>query len=498
LASNDPKQRDLRHLATLVKLLAVRAPHLLAPGLNADDAHIEAFDSVPRAMRLCFRFGVPVVLMEAVFRQGHEAAKTFRFVEECAFLFPAHIKVGADVRTWCSWLAFLLEQPWLTAEQVARLIVALQEDGFPVPVFEANEGCEGNTFVVLFLSFNAVFEQPLTNTLVENMPPEVAASINPAAACAPEPVPDIWAIVPAPLVAPMEQEPINGHDDDDDGAPLPLPPPPSTPPQSPFAGVNQFPSHPPPHEDDDTLALSGAEDDDEEHKASSRELASPPPFDELDEEQQSNEQSASNLLAHDAAAVGHGHFASAAAAAVSIGAPQSMTDIPVSVSSVLFTASSSSPSSSSSAPRSARKRSSLPSSSSSSSNDEGDEPPAIRRKLLLSSPSPSSSLASLLFSAGPAVKSGLALAQDEGAAAAVGATAGASWDAIFFASTECSSHLLCPPHTPAASPPSLPELPSLDDFDPSSLFAVVECGRSHPLCCCCPSCLGSISLLTEA
>jgi hypothetical protein len=99
LASNELKQRDLRHWASLVKLLAVRAPHLLTSGLNADDVHIEDFDSVPRAMRLCFRFGVPVVLMEAVFRQGHEAAKTFRFVEVCAFLFPAHIKVGANVRT---------------------------------------------------------------------------------------------------------------------------------------------------------------------------------------------------------------------------------------------------------------------------------------------------------------------------------------------------------------------------------------------------------------
>jgi hypothetical protein len=466
LASNDPKQRDLRHLATLVKLLAVRAPHLLAPGVNVDDVHIEAFDSVPRAMRLCFRFGVLVVLMEAVFRQGHEAAKTFRFVEVCAAIWPAHVKIGGDVRTWCSWLAFLLEFPELTADQVVRLVAALQADGFPVPPFDANEGCEGNTFVVLFLSFNGVFEQPLTNSLVENMPLEVAASINPNAVGVPAPMP-AHAIVPPPLTAAVEQEYTIDHDDED-GAPLPLPPPPSTPPQSPFGGADQFPSHLP-HEDDDTLALSGAEDDDEEHKAQQqpmpiRELASPPPFDELDEEQQSNEQSASNLLAHDAAAVGLGHFASAAAAS-SIGAPQSMTDIPVSVSTMVSPAPSSTPAS-----RSARKRSSPPSSSA-SSNDEGDEPPAIRRKLVVSSPSPSSPLAPLLFSTGPAVKSGLVLAQDEGAAAAAGATAVASWDAIFIAATECSSHLLSPPLTPAASPPSPTEIPSPDDFDPSSLFA---------------------------
>jgi hypothetical protein len=491
LSSNERGQHDLRHLGALIQLLLPYAPHLFRAGLRAVDVIPDVFDSVPRAMRLCFLFDVPVVLMMAVCRLPHhkkEGSPTFHFVEACAAFWPHQKHRDAKGvtrktdRTWCSWLAFLLELPELTAEQLARLVVALQEDGFPVPPVPPND-CHGSSFVLDFLSFNVKFETALMAALFLKIPLEVVASINPHAVWVPQPVRTrplpAPALLPPPLAAAAEQ----AHNIDDAPS-LPLPPAPSTPPPSPLADANQFPSHPP---HDDHVVLSDAEDNEHEHPAleqqqqqqvASRLLDSPPPSKGLDERKQANEESVDRLeaaadAAAAAAAAGNVQDHSAAAAAANVEAPQAdpMADIPSSVPLVssAVTSSSSLAAPSSSVSRITRKRSSP-------SDSEGDAPSAIRRKLSSLSPSlsSSSSLLVLLSSdTSPAVKSGLALVQGGGASASsVAAIDDAAWCSSYLAATEASSRMLS--HNAPPPSPSLPVVshrnPFSKDFALSSLL----------------------------
>jgi hypothetical protein len=441
LSSNQIGNHDLRHLGALIQQLLPYAAHLFRRGLSADEVILEDFGSVPRSMRLCFLFEVPAVLMAAVFHHGHEPAKTFRFVAVCARLFSEDNKVGVDERTWCSWLSFLLELPELTAAQVACLSDALREDGFPVPVFDA-AGCDGRAFVIQFLSHNVVYERFRMTILVDNMPDEVEALINPNAVWVPQPVhPPLpaLAIVPPPLAAAAEQE----HNVDDVTS-LPRPPALSTPPQSPLGGANQFQSQ---QHTDDRRAPSDAEDDDdeqqeeeeEEEPQSDRGLRSPTPAaQEFDEGKQANEESVLRLSAaadEAAAAATAGNAQDHAAAAAHTAAPQAdaMTDIPSSVHAASSsTASSSSVAAPSSVFRIARKR---------DWDDEEDAPSAIRRKLL----SPSLSF-SPLSDVDRSVKSDSSLSQGGGAAASIAdaTAADAAWRSSRLAAAEASSRLLFP------------------------------------------------------
>jgi hypothetical protein len=361
---------------------------------------------------------------------------------------------GEEARTWCSWLSFLLELPQLTGDQVARLVAALQADGFPVPLFDPTARWKGRAFVLQFLSHNVESETALMAVLLQTMPPEVAALINPGAACAPEHVPVIWPIVPPPLPAPMEQQQNDEHneeeDDDADGT---------------LADANKFPCRqqhiadtlPPSDAEDDEREQQEEEEEEEEEPQSDRELRSPSPAaQEVDEGKQANEESVLRLSAaadEAAAAAAAGNAQGHAAAAAHTAAPQAdaMADIPPTVS--LVSSSAAFPSSvaapSSSVSRITRKRSS-PSAS------EGDEPSAIRRKLSSSSPSSAaSSPLPSLSGVSPAVKSGLALAQGVGAAAsATGMNDDAACHFRFFgpAALSLSFPQLPPPHAPAVPP----------------------------------------------